>query len=91
MSAHQIVGPIGLRIGHRGALDLPPTCPAQSEFTHQSLHGAAGHFDALAAALQPHLACAVDRVVLSVHTGDLGFEFLITHLALGFWRRMQAS
>lgn len=83
MSPDQVIGPSGLRVCDCGALDPPSACSVQAEFGHQPFDGAAGHLDALTAALKPYLARSVDRVVLAVHTGDLNFELLIADLALG--------
>lgn len=37
------------------------------------------HINALTTHFQPHLVCAVDRIILGTHTADLDFKFFVAH------------
>jgi hypothetical protein len=67
----QVRGPLGLRIGDRGLLDLSPAGTDQASGAHQSFHRAAGHRDALAVEGRPHLAGPIDGEVLPVDPTDV--------------------
>src|SRR5262249_47079170 len=57
--------------GRVGGAPAPSSNPAgQAHLAHEALDGAAGDRDALPVELAPHLAGAVDAVVLLEHPGD---------------------
>lgn len=37
------------------------------------------HINALTTHFQPHLVCTVDRIILGMHTADLGLKFFVAH------------
>src|SRR5690349_15840078 len=67
-------------VGDGGAMAAVATRPDQPELTHQSLDRASRDRDALPVQRQPHLAGAVDPVVLRMHAADLGLELLVAQL-----------
>ncbi len=69
---------MSLRIGDRGALGLASARPFEPEDTHQPFDRAPCHVDAFSTHFQPHLVCTVDRIILGMHTADLGFELYAT-------------
>ncbi len=40
------------------------------------------HINALTTHFQPHLVCTVDRIILGMHTADLGLKFFVAHSPL---------
>ena len=76
---HQTIRAMSLRISDGGAPDLASSCTFEPENAHQPFDRAPRYLDALSPQLKPHLAGAVDRIVLGMHTADLGFELLVAH------------
>jgi hypothetical protein len=71
----------GLRPDQRSSPCVPYRgWPEQAEFSDQPLHGACGHWDALAVQRQPHFASTVDAVVGGVDPRDLALEVLAARL-----------
>jgi hypothetical protein len=77
LSIHPVQRALSLRIADSGNRRLCAPCARQSHDAHQPLHGALGHFDALAAHLAPDFARAIEAGTVIMDTFDLFLDVVV--------------